>query len=71
MIEDPPRPSPSSIEQRPTGNKPTAAFTRDQVAGPKPLAMHYCPNCSQRLTDRGCKLRCERCGYFMDCSEFY
>lgn len=35
------------------------------------LAMHYCPNCSQRLEDRGCRLRCSRCGYFMDCSDYY
>ena len=35
------------------------------------LPMHYCPNCSQRLEERGCKLRCGRCGYFMDCSDYY
>ena len=35
------------------------------------LAMHYCPNCSQRLEDRGCRLRCNRCPYFMDCSDYY
>lgn len=34
-------------------------------------AMFHCPNCSQRLTERGCKLRCDRCGYFMDCSDYY
>ena len=33
--------------------------------------MHYCPNCSQRLEPRSCKLRCNRCGYFMDCSDYY
>lgn len=35
------------------------------------LAMLHCPNCSQRLEDRGCRLRCIRCGYFMDCSDYY
>ena len=35
------------------------------------LAMLHCPNCSQRLQDRGCRLRCNRCGYFMDCSDYY
>ena len=34
-------------------------------------AMLYCPNCSQRLESRSCKLRCDRCGYFMDCSDYY
>lgn len=33
--------------------------------------MLYCPNCSQRLESRSCKLRCDRCGYFMDCSDYY
>ena len=34
-------------------------------------AMLYCPNCSERLESRSCKLRCDRCGYFMDCSDYY
>lgn len=34
-------------------------------------AMLFCPNCSQRLESRSCKLRCDRCGYFMDCSDYY
>ncbi len=33
--------------------------------------MLYCPNCSQRLEARHCKLQCNRCGYFMDCSDYY
>ena len=28
-----------------------------------------CPNCSRELTASVCKRRCERCGYFEDCSE--
>ena len=43
----------------------------DRRAEPGNLAMHHCPNCSQRLEERGCKLRCSRCGYFMDCSDYY
>lgn len=30
----------------------------------------YCPNCDAKLLDRGCKLRCPKCHYFMSCSEF-
>ena len=43
---------------------------RDQPQGNR-LAMLYCPNCSQRLEGRSCRLWCNRCGYFMDCSDYY
>jgi tRNA(Ile2) C34 agmatinyltransferase TiaS len=32
--------------------------------------MLYCPQCSRRLEERGCKLRCPRCGYYMSCSDY-
>jgi len=33
--------------------------------------MLYCPVCSSRLTERKCKLLCERCGYYMSCADYY
>lgn len=33
--------------------------------------MLYCPVCSLRLAQRKCKLFCERCGYYMSCSDYY
>jgi hypothetical protein len=33
--------------------------------------MLYCPVCSLRLAERKCKLFCERCGYYMSCSDYY
>ena len=33
--------------------------------------MLYCPVCSTRLTGRTCKLICEKCGYYMSCSDYY
>jgi hypothetical protein len=33
--------------------------------------MLYCPVCSLRLAERKCKLYCERCGYYMSCSDYY
>ena len=30
----------------------------------------YCPNCSSRLHNRGCKYRCPKGHYFMSCSDF-
>jgi hypothetical protein len=29
-----------------------------------------CPNCDAPMLDRGCKLVCQRCGYFMGCSDY-
>lgn len=28
-----------------------------------------CPGCGAELVDRGCKMRCLRCGFFLDCSD--
>jgi len=31
----------------------------------------YCPNCSMKLLDRGCKLKCPQCGFYLSCSDFF
>jgi acetyl esterase len=33
--------------------------------------MLYCPVCNARLASHQCKLKCERCGYFMSCADYY
>ena len=33
--------------------------------------MLYCPVCSTRLASLKCKLHCEKCGYYMSCSDYY
>ncbi len=33
--------------------------------------MLYCPVCSTRLSERKCKLFCQRCGYYLSCADYY
>jgi hypothetical protein len=32
-------------------------------------AHQICPGCGTTMIDRGCKVRCLRCGFFLDCSD--
>jgi hypothetical protein len=41
------------------------------VCGGDREPMLYCPVCSLRLTERKCKLFCQRCGYYMSCADYY
>jgi ribosomal protein S27AE len=43
---------------------------KDAVPSPVENLHYTCPNCESPMLDRGCKLLCQRCGYFMGCSDF-
>jgi len=40
----------------------------DAVSAPD--LSQFCPNCSARLLEDHCKLKCPQCGYFLSCSDF-
>lgn len=42
-----------------------------QAPAPPAETMKTCPNCGERLVELKCKLVCEKCGYFLSCSDFY
>ncbi|SPF31362.1 hypothetical protein SBA1_10049 [Candidatus Sulfotelmatobacter kueseliae] len=31
----------------------------------------YCPNCSAKLRESRCQLKCPQCGFYLSCSDFY
>ena len=51
-------------QERPTG---PAAKEAVEAADPS----NYCPTCGALLKDRGCKMKCESCDFYLSCSDFY
>lgn len=51
----------------PVENSPFEVQPQQQKEEP----MLYCPVCNLRLAGRHCKLVCDRCGYYLSCSDYY
>ncbi|HEY9141798.1 MAG TPA: hypothetical protein VIN93_12950 [Bryobacteraceae bacterium] len=47
-------------------NNPATPSRRDERE-----PMLYCPVCSTRLTEKKCKLLCQKCGYYLSCADYY
>jgi ribosomal protein S27AE len=51
-------------------NDDAASMDRAESTTSQEFPNQFCPVCSSRLESHRCKMICQRCGYFMSCSEF-
>jgi hypothetical protein len=53
-----------------TAPPPTPEACAFDDTAPLPEYWRWCPRCGHELHNEKCKLRCEKCHYFMSCSDF-
>jgi hypothetical protein len=55
--------------QAPSRREGGAGFS-ESVTGANADPGQYCPNCSMKLRESRCKLKCPQCGFYLSCSDF-
>lgn len=63
----PPRSQSPLLPSLPRGTEPGYRVDEEQARIAE--SHRICPGCGLEMIDRGCKLRCRRCGFFLDCSD--
>ena len=59
-----------SVTPTPGSAMPSTQKPLKKPAPPKDPSL-FCPTCSSELESLKCKLFCEKCGYYMSCSDYY
>ncbi len=49
---------------------PDASHHEERKTQPADPA-RFCPTCGSEMRESRCKLKCETCGFFLSCSDFY
>lgn len=62
-------PGPDGAAPAPGGPAAPRAYRIDESLARAAESHRICPGCGAALIDRGCKMRCPRCGFFLDCSD--
>jgi hypothetical protein len=51
--------------------KPDTETTMAASKQPAVDASRVCPTCGSEMRESRCKLKCDTCGFFLSCSDFY
>jgi NADH pyrophosphatase NudC (nudix superfamily) len=54
------------MAENPNSQEANAAL-KTQPADPS----RFCPTCGSEMRESRCKLKCDTCGFFLSCSDFY